>query len=244
VVDGYCHCGISKYLPVEDVVAVMSGAGVARAVLVQHFGELDNSYLAHVVRDRPQAFVAVALLDPGDDAWQQQLADVAAREQFRGLRVPRDMVLRHPAACREAAEHDLVLVVDAPSGIGELRSELEDLLRRDARIIVSHLGYPAFADGTLLRGRELFELARFPSLRIVLSSPDWPDEPRGGLYDFVSEVLDVFGPRRLLWGSNFPLCGVDGYRRSIERVSRGTWGLSPREVEQVTRTNAEAVWFA
>ena len=45
IIDSYTHCGISKYLPIEDVSATMDRAGVHRAVLAQHLGEFDNSYI-------------------------------------------------------------------------------------------------------------------------------------------------------------------------------------------------------
>jgi hypothetical protein len=35
MIDGYAHCGLSKYRPVEDVLDVMRSAGVDRAVLCQ-----------------------------------------------------------------------------------------------------------------------------------------------------------------------------------------------------------------
>ena len=50
-IDGYCHCGISKYQPVDVVLRVMNKHAVDRAVLCQHLGEYDNSYLAEVVKD-------------------------------------------------------------------------------------------------------------------------------------------------------------------------------------------------
>ena len=36
IVDGYAHCGIRKYQPVEVVLDTMAHAGVDRAVLCQH----------------------------------------------------------------------------------------------------------------------------------------------------------------------------------------------------------------
>ena len=83
-VDGYSHCGVSKYRPVEDVLAVMRGAGVERAVLCQHLGEYDNSYLAGVVSRHPQTFAAVCLVDPtGADASTELAKWHATESAFR-----------------------------------------------------------------------------------------------------------------------------------------------------------------
>ena len=40
IVDGYSHCGILKYQPVEVVLDTMAQASVDRAVLCQHLGPL------------------------------------------------------------------------------------------------------------------------------------------------------------------------------------------------------------
>ena len=66
IVDGYAHCGISKYQPVEVVLETMAQAGVDRAVLCQHLGEVDSSYLAQVVGNRPEQFAAVFLVNPAE----------------------------------------------------------------------------------------------------------------------------------------------------------------------------------
>jgi hypothetical protein len=63
-IDGYCHCGISKHQPVDVVLRVMNKHAVDRAVLCQHLGQYDRSYLAEVVKDHPGRFAAVCLIDP------------------------------------------------------------------------------------------------------------------------------------------------------------------------------------
>ena len=57
VVDGYCHCGTSKYRPIEDIGKVMGRFGVSRAVLVQHLGEFDNRYIERVAGEDPGRWV-------------------------------------------------------------------------------------------------------------------------------------------------------------------------------------------
>ena len=59
LIDSYLHCGLSKYLPVEDVEATMDAAGVSRAVMVQHLGEYDNGYIAGLVEARPDRFAEI-----------------------------------------------------------------------------------------------------------------------------------------------------------------------------------------
>ena len=50
----------------EVVLDTTAQAGVDRAVLCQHLGEYDNSYLAQVVGSRPEQFAAVLLVNPAE----------------------------------------------------------------------------------------------------------------------------------------------------------------------------------
>src|SRR5690349_699361 len=87
LIDGYSHCGISKYRPVEDVLAVMRKAGVERAVLCQHLGEYDNSYLAGVVAEHGTTFAAVCLIDPTSPTAISELEMWHDTGSFRGVRL-------------------------------------------------------------------------------------------------------------------------------------------------------------
>jgi predicted TIM-barrel fold metal-dependent hydrolase len=87
LIDGYTHCGLSKYRPVEDVLAAMQSAGVTRAVLCQHLREYDNEYLAHVVASSPATFAAVCLVDPTSPTAAADLQKWHATGRFRGVRL-------------------------------------------------------------------------------------------------------------------------------------------------------------
>ena len=84
MIDAYCHCGISKYLPLEDVLAATDHAGMARAVLVQHIGEYDNRYLAELTAAHPGRFAAVGLVDPAPRDWPQTLVKLNEMGHFAG----------------------------------------------------------------------------------------------------------------------------------------------------------------
>ena len=46
IVDTHCHTGTNKYEPVEALMFHMEQANVSKAVLIQHAGNTDNSYLS------------------------------------------------------------------------------------------------------------------------------------------------------------------------------------------------------
>src|SRR5262249_45564233 len=117
IVDAYAHCGISKYLPVADVLAAMEAADVEKAVLCQHLGEYDNSYLAEVVNRYPGRFAAVCLVNPDQPDATERLRAWHATGSFRGVRALAEWLPRNPDLFLQAAELGMNLVVYAPEGI-------------------------------------------------------------------------------------------------------------------------------
>ena len=248
MIDAYVHCGATKYLPAAVVARAMAAAGVGRAVLCQHLGEYDNSYLESVVGANPERFTAVALIDGDDTRWREALAAVAASGAFRGLRVVDEMIARNPALVEEAASLGLVIVVYAPTGIARALAPVRRLLaaRPGATVEITHLGCPQLEDGKLVGGLELLELADEPGVVVTLSGLSmFCEAPHLPLLPLIVATLDEFGPERVLWGSNFPVGGGDdeSYRRELELIVAGAWGIDPPAARLITAENARRIWF-
>src|SRR5579885_640179 len=117
LIDGYTHCGLFKYEPIERVQVVMSAAGVGRAVLVQHLGEFDNSYLGCIAFEQPDRFAAVCLVDHQSVDCVTTLQRLAESGRFKGLRLTHDALTARPDLAAAAVELGLVLVFYAPEGV-------------------------------------------------------------------------------------------------------------------------------
>jgi len=248
LLDAYAHCGISRYLPVEDLRSVMDGLGIGRAVLCQHLGEYDNSYLESVVRAEPDRFVAVALVDGTRAGWRSELRAVAESGAFRGVRIVDDVLEESPDLAEEAAALGLVIVVYAPNGIRRAVAPIRRLSAAypDATIEVTHLGNPRLEDGSLASGFELLELASERGVVVTLSGlPMFCGHPHSELDELIVATLEAFGPDRVLWGSNFPVAGADqpSYARELDLIRSGRWGLDRSAVELITEDNARRIWF-
>lgn len=247
IVDAYSHCGISKYLPVEDVLEVMEGAGVNKSVLCQHLGEYDNGYLADVVGRYPQKFAAAFMVDAGSPEAPDNLRRWHSTGCFRGLRVVGSALQSSQSLCLEALELGMNLVVYAPDGIADSLSGIRAMARQEhrSRIIISHLGNPKLKDDQLVGGRDLLQLASEPAIFVQLSGLSmFCEYPHQLLAEFIRETVHQFTAERILWGSNFPVCGdKDAYVRDLSMVLSGAWRLDPRQVEWITGRTAEKVWF-
>lgn len=248
MIDAYAHCGISRYLPVEDLRAVMQESGVERAVLCQHLGEYDNDYLASVVTAEPERFAAVALVDGRAPGWRSALGTVVESGAFRGLRVVDEVLVENPELAETAASLGLAIVVYTPRGVAWSFDAVMRLATAhpETTIVLTHLGTPTIENGVVGSGAELIDLAAVPNLVVTLSGLSmFCDYPHEEIDDLIAAAVSAFGPERLLWGSNFPVGGEDAaaYVRDADLVRSCRWGLDHAAAEQIVDGNARRIWF-
>lgn len=246
LIDGYSHCGISKYRPVEDVLEVMRAAGVERAVLCQHLGEYDNSYLAGVVRQSPQTFAAVCLVDPSGPDAVAELEKWHAIGAFRGVRLYAGWLDEYESMWARAVDLGLTLVIYASEGAAFAVPPVARFMSAhpDARLVMTHLGNPQLVDGRPAE-TELLRLAEFPGVYVQLSGLSmfgpFPHDP---LDDLIRATVREFGSERIYWGSNYPVCGGEAdYVRDLRYLQQGAWGLTAEQIADVTERTAERLWF-
>ena len=247
IVDDYAHYGILKYQPAEMVLDTMARAGVDRAVLCQHLGEYDNSYLAQVVGSRPEQFAAVLLVNPAEPDAAEKLKQWTDTGRFRGVRLLAEWFEPYFPLWQEAVRQGLHLILYAPDGIAEAVPSIRRLLREcpRARVVVSHLGNPQLVDGRLVRGPELFQLDQEAGVLVLISGLSmFCVYPYAELREFVCDVIRRFGPLRLMWGSNFPVCGdATAYQRDLIHFRTREWGVSSDEIDEILRGTASNLWF-
>lgn len=211
IIDSYCHCGISKYLPVEDVKRVMGEIGVKRAVLAQHLGEFDNTYISNVVAAEPDVFAGVALVNPESPNVLDDLSAIADEGICKGVRWPIPPGFRFDEAVVHTAALGLNVVAYFPDGLDRAIHEIVRLLNAmpEAHFVLSHMGDPGIDDSlTRYEQARVFDLAKFPNVHVQLSGMKmFCEYPHTELHDLVKHFFDAFGPSRLLWGSNFPVVG-------------------------------------
>jgi L-fuconolactonase len=116
------------------------------------------------------------------------------------------------------------------------------------QIVLDHAGKPDLTGGPLDPwAADLRELARRDSVCVKLSGlaaqtgrPDWRP---ADLEPVVDVVLEAFGPRRTLFGSDWPASsGQTGYLRWLDFVRWATAALSPAEAAAVFGGTALAVY--
>lgn len=105
--------------------------------------------------------------------------------------------------------------------------------------VLDHIGKPRIRDGSFGAWRAAIRnLARRTNLYCKISGmvteADWGRWSEAELAPYMDAVLDAFGPRRLMYGSDWPVCLVGvGYARWFELVAGFAARLSADERDRV-----------
>jgi predicted TIM-barrel fold metal-dependent hydrolase len=114
--------------------------------------------------------------------------------------------------------------------------------------ILDHCGVPDIAGGALDPWREhIGAMSALPNVTCKLSGlvayTAAPEPTTDELRPYVEHVFDCFGPERIVWGSDWPVCTLaTSFAGWVERAIELTRGLNPDEQEAVFRLNALRVY--
>jgi len=249
IVDAYAHCGLNKYTPIEDVRAVMKTAGVSCAVLVQHMGEFDNSYIADIAASDPTCFAGVFLVDSSSVTAVEDLKKEARSGVFKGIRFTVDVFKNSPQLCQAAVDEGLIIVLYAPDGIAEHVEILDAFLNLNpsCRLVITHLGNPDLGEGPGFESyKSVFTLARYAGVYYQVSGMKmFCPYPHRELYSLIGEAVEAFGVSRLVWGSNYPVVGDDDdYMKDLHLLLEKKLPLPEQTIKEIAGNNAHRLWFS
>lgn len=141
------------------------------------------------------------------------------------------------------------LVFDACVRVGEL-TDVAALAKAcpNTTIVLDHLGNPPIQDGPTEAWRSSLEaVARQPNtvgkmsgLIQNTSAENWTTED---FAPFMELFITAFGPQRIVWGSNWPVCGLDGsLSRWVQTTLEVLMGYSDAEKSAVLHDNAQRIY--
>jgi len=243
----------------DDLAPELAAAGVAATVLVQ----------TRSSQDETAEFLALAVGTPfirGVVGWAD-LTDPTVPEAIAALRAgpggARLVGIRHQVHDEPDPEwllrKEVVRGIRAVGAAGlaydlllrprELPAALA-LARRlpDVRFVIDHLAKPPIASGALEPWRE--RITPFAALDHVackvsglVTEADWSSWTPADLQPFVDHAIDVFGPERLLFGSDWPVCLLAASYKEVVSAARTTLGaLSEAELAVVMGGNARRIY--
>ncbi len=238
----------------EELLKLMDGAGVDRAILVQAFGayRYDNNYVADAAAKHPDRFAAVCIVDVLKPDAADRLSYWVNDRGVKGLRVvtwtePETMLddPRIDPVWRRATELRIpVCVLTNFHQVPRLARVLEK--HRDLPIALDHLGLPRLDDGPHFEKEEpLFDLARFANFYGKFSS--WTiaaaaKNGESGCRDLFRRLVDTFSPQRLMWGTNFPASNDRSYQGFVDFAREQLSFLSAEEQRWIFGETALSLW--
>ena len=124
--------------------------------------------------------------------------------------------------------------------------EVTRLVRQCPRVsfVLDHIGKPDIKNGLLDPWRQdTAELASLPNVMCKLSGlvtqADWQHWTAADLQPYIDHVLEVFGPDRIMYGSDSPVAVLAAtYPQWVETLMEATRSLSNPEQEKLFYRNA------
>ena len=231
VIDSHCHVSPTWYEPAEVLLFQMDRNGVDGAILIQMKGQANNDYQTECLRRYPGRFASVVVIDEKQtDA--PRVLERLAEQGASGVRIgpsersPGD----DPLAIWRTAER-LGLSVSCGGRASDFAApEFKSLVQAlpNLPIVIEHLGnlnHPTHASDEQLR-ETVFGLAHFPNVYIKIHGlgefseraiPVKDPFPfRQPIPSLLQQAYETFGPRRMMWGSDYPpVSGREGYRNAL-----------------------------
>ena len=255
IIDTHCHAGNNWFEPIETLEFAMNRNGVAQAVLIQHGGVYDNTYLFQEAAKHSGRFKVVVLVDPES---RDPLGDLArlAEQGAAGIRMAPDgrFVNAGPYDLwRRAGELGLVV-----SSIGKASQFAADGFSRvldacpDTHVVLEHLAgvgiaEPPYAEyvEALRHGERDNTSIKVPGLGEICARPPRlrPELKFDGVPPLFEMAQDAFGVQRMMWGSDFPpSAGREGYANALRGVLDHPAFASGDDIEWVMGKTAAHVW--
>ncbi len=243
------------HLP-ADLAPLAAAAGVGGTVAVQARQSLEESrFLLDLAAASPLIRGVVGWVDLRSDEVDRQLAELAPRPKFVGVRhvvqdEPDPRFLLGDAFMRgigRLAAHGLVYdlllyPVQLPAAA--------ELVRRfpEQPFVLDHLAKPRIREGVFDPWRaDLEALAAAPNVSCKLSGmvteAAWGKWKRADFVPYMEAALEAFSPRRLLFGSDWPVCTLSApYGDVVGIVDDFLARLSPDEQAAIRGGNAVRVY--
>lgn len=198
----------------------VAGSDLVGAVTVQSQpSDADTDWLMQLAQDEPLILGVVGWVDLQSPRAPERIAALAAHPRFKGVRpmlqnLPDDAWIARAdltPAIDALVAHDLSL--DALVFTRHLPHLLALAKRQpDLRIVIDHGAKPPIAGDAFDEWAEaMSRLAALPQVYCKLSgllTEARPDQPPEAITPYVDHLITLFGPDRLMWGSDWPVVNL------------------------------------
>ncbi|MBL8268783.1 amidohydrolase family protein [Steroidobacter sp.] len=251
--------GLKRDLLPEDVRPLLDAAGIDSCIAVQaRVAERETDFLLDLAGQYPWVAGVIGWVDLSSDSLAQRLASWASNRKLMGFRHilqgdPNAGELVDSAAFRRGVAllqsrqmiYELLIFADQLPAV-------TDFSRRSDQhwLVLDHLGKPNIRNRRLDSWRrDLAPIAALPHVVCKLSGLVTEANDASGkfdaahLRDYLDVALEMFGPQRLLFGSDWPVCLlVASYAEAADIVERWSAQLSASDREWIWGSTAARIY--
>lgn len=235
-----------------DLKPLLEANGITASVAVQARQCLEENESLLSLSDEHESIVGVVgWVDLRSDQARNQLEKFCSHPRFVGVRhiaqdEPDDrFLLREDFTRGVALLSELDLTYDVLVYPSQLPAAIEFVRRFPGhRMVLDHIAKPHIKRGQLEPwASQIEELSRcanlFCKVSGMVTEADWERWKPEDFTPYLEVVLSAFGPERLMFGSDWPVCTLAGsYEKVLEIVQRFVEPLTNEEREAIFGTNA------
>jgi len=243
---------IRDYLP-GDLNPIMKEVGVVGTVVVQaHDSTEEGEWLLSLAESNDFVKGVVVWIDPRRRDVDKMLVKFSSSPKLKGVRYQvedelddrwllRDDVIR---GLREVAKFglpfDLLVRTRQLKAVPILAEKVQGL-----RMVLDHMAKPEIATHGMEPWKtEIAKVAAIPGIYCKISGlvteADWDNWTNEDLNPYLRLMLELFGPERLMWGSDWPVCLLaSSYGRVLQATSEAIGPIDKFESEKMFYLNAK-----
>ncbi|MCB0639357.1 MAG: amidohydrolase family protein, partial [Lewinella sp.] len=211
----------------EDLGPVLASCGIDGSVLVQvSQEEAENERFLAYAEAHPFIKGTVGWIDLKAATARERIAHYAARPLFKGarhiLQAEAPGFMTDPAFVRGVR---LLREYDLTYDILTTEVQLPEVVRfvralPEMRLVIDHISKPDIRAGSIDEwSRYMRELSAMEHVHVKLSGmvteANWREWSADTLRPYVDHCLEHFGPARLMYGSDWPVCLVAGTYEAV-----------------------------
>ena len=234
------------FLP-SDLKTLIDATGVDKTVFVQTQHNLEeNRWVLGLAEEHDWICGVVGWVDLASEQCEEQLLELKEHPRFVGVRhitqgepdvnfIVRPEIIRGLKVLEQhGVPFDLLFYVEHLQHARTLAQQLPDL-----KMVIDHLSKPHIRDHKLDDWEENFRAAaKFPNVYCKLSGmvteADWQNWTPADLKPYIDIAFEAFGPDRLMFGSDWPVCELAGsYQQVFDVLTECLGPISDDEREHI-----------
>jgi len=217
------HAAINRDFLPPDLRPHLDAAGVDKSIFVQTQHNIEeNRWVLGMAEAHDWLVGVVGWVDLASEACEEQLLEFKDHPKFVGIRhitqdePDEDFIIR-PEILRglkilekHGVPFDLLFYVQHLKHAARLGRELPEL-----PMVIDHLAKPKIKDQSINDWLPQLKAAAqheniFCKLSGMITEADWQNWKPADLKPYVEAALEAFGPRRCMYGSDWPVCELAG----------------------------------